>query len=671
MDPSEHDQERIEQLRRAMYSRKLSEQLHERPRRELEEDREIVGDDWHTQEPQLSGVQVAPRFIGTTRAILWWLLVASFVFFVAAVAFFGYYFTLGGGSHPANPSNIDITISGPPQVAGGEPAELQIVVVNRNRVPLELADLVVTFPSGTRSVSDYSTDLPSLRQSLGTIEPGGRRQGTISAVFAGAAGVDAKVTAELEYHVAGSNAIFVSSQDYTLAFTSSPLSISIDGNTQTTSGQPVQFTVNIASNASAPMRDVVLDMVYPFGFKLASASPPPASGSTWELGDFGPGQRKSILVQGTLAGEQGDKRIFRMSAGTRTGTSTGVSTKLAENRYEMQISQAFLGLAIEVNTGENKPATTTFSSPGTSVPIATPGNVVTVTIRYQNHLSVEIADAVIVARLAGIAIDGDKVRVGDGFYRSSDDTVLWDKSTTQGELASLSPGARGTVSFTFTMPESATLTNVTDPRIDISVNAAGKRLSETGVPQSLQSTARQQIRLATDLQIAAQALYAQNPFGVLGPMPPKAGTETGYALVFTVTNTTNRITNAKVTAVLPAYVRWIGSHAPRSESLSFNQFDGTFTWDLGDIEPYAGLNGTPPRQLAISIGLTPSTSQIGEQPVLVRAVTLSGTDSATGAAVKKAALPDVSTNLAQVAKSSGQTVNVDEGFLPAQATVTK
>lgn len=658
MEPSPHDQEKIEQLRRAMYSRKLSGQIHDKPRRELMPDQEVVGDDWHSAEPQLSGMQVAPRMIGTTRAVLKWLLLISLVFFFGALAFFGYYFTLGGGSHPANPGNIDIAVSGPPQVAGGEPVELQITVVNRNRVPLELADLLITFPPGTRSVADFATDLPSLRQSLGTIEPGGRRQGTITAVFSGASGNTSNVKVELEYRVQGSSAIFVAPQDYALTFTSSPLSISVDGNTQTTSGQPVQFTINIASNASAPLRDVVLDVTNPFGFKMTSASPAPKVGNTWSLGDFAPGQRKSILVQGTLAGEPGDKRIFRLAAGTRTSTSTGVATKLADNTYEMQIAQAFLGLSVRTSeTGSEN--------------IVTPGETVTVIIDYKNNLSSEISDAVIVAKLSGILVDGETVRASEGFYRSSDDTVIWDKTSTGGDLAKLKPGQEGQVAFSFKMPPGTNAQNGSNPRIDISVNAAAKRLSESGVPQNLQATARGVVKLASDVTLVAQALYEQNPFGIIGPKPPKAGEETGYAIVFTITNTSNKVTKAKLTATLPPYVRWIGSHAPKSEKLTFNQYDGTFTWDLGDIEPGVGQNGVQPRQLAISVGFTPSTSQIGGQPVLMRNVRLTGEDS-NGKVIDKSAEPDVTTNLSRIGVSgNGVTANPDAGFEPADATVVK
>ena len=351
--------------------------------------------------------------------------------------------------------------------------------------------------------------------------------------------------------------------------------------------------------------------------------------------------------------------------------STAVTTKLAENSYEMRIAQAFLGLSISTNTSQPAEAPSDFDTqPKKNVPIAAPGSTVTVTIEYQNNLSVEIDDAVIVTRLSGLLVDGEKVRVNDGFYRSSDDTVIWDKNTTHGALKALTPGQKGVVAFSFIMPSPATFAG--DPKIDISVNAAGKRLSESGVPQNLQSTARAQVRLASDLQLASQALYAQNPFGVSGPLPPKAGTETAYALVFTVTNTSSKLTKAKLTAKLPTYVRWIGSHAPRTENLTFNQYNGTFTWDIGTVEAGVGVNGTQPRQIAISVGLTPSASQIGEQPVLVQDVTLTATDEVTGAAVTRKTEPDVTTNLGQIGKTStSQTVKADAGFLPAQATVVK
>lgn len=634
MSPSPED-EKLERLRNAMYSRSLSEQLRARDRRTLRPEKEIVGEDWKRDEPELGASFVAPRSINWIRRILWGLLTVGAIFFVCAVFYFIYYFTIGGGSLAASPSNIDVAVSGPANVAGGEPTELQIAVTNNNRVPLELTRLVVTYPDGTRSASDFQTPEPQLSQDLGSIEPGATRQGTVTAIFSGTEGQHANVKVELEYHLNGSSAIFVASSNYDLTFSSSPLSISVDGNTQAISGQPMQINVTVASNTKAPVKDALLHVDFPFGFKLTSAAPVAVVGASnlWALGDLQPGDKRVITLIGTLTGETNDVRVFNFSAGTRlNATSTSISTQLANNMLTTNISKSFLGLTMAVN-----------GASGSGV-IVSPGEQVTVTIGYQNNLTTKITNAIVVAKLSGFEIDGSTVTSIDGFYRSSDDSIIWNKSTTNGRLLNLNAGDTGTLSFTFKVPTSDALKNISNPRLNITINAAGDRVSETGVPQTLQSSLNQPIAIASNLNLTANGLYYASPYGSTGPLPPKANSETTYAMVFTITNTTNKIDNASVTATLPPYVRWTGKNSPSSEKLVFNQDNSTVTWNIGTISPNVGLNGNPPRQVGFEIGFTPSTSQVGQQPVLLGDITLTGTDDSTGAVASSSA-PNVTTNI--------------------------
>lgn len=651
MQEPSHEEEKIDRLRRAMYSRSLSPKFKDRPRRQLESDASEVGEDWKREEPEaVSDAPIASRDAGHGTGAMRWLIIAAVAFFVGAAGFFAYYFTIGGGaSIGSSPGNIGISISGPVHVAGGEPAELQIAISNRNRAALQLADLVVTYPPGTRSPNDLKSDVPSQRISIGEIGPGGVRQVPIRAVFAGSEGQRATVKAELEYRLAGSSAIFVASSNYELTFSSSPLSISLDGNSETVSGQPVSLTVNVNSNAPAPVKDVLLSIGYPFGFTYSSAEPSPVRAGVWELGDITPGRAVRVTLHGTLTGESGDERVFRATIGTRkTQDSPGIDTPLADNSYRMIVSQPFLGLGISVN-----------KEAGTGVIVAPNGDV-SVAIAWQNNLSTAITDAVIVARLSGVQIDGQTVQTNDGFYRSSDSAVLWDKTTTAGALSNLAPGARGEVSFSFKMPSSEVLAALQNPNLTITVNAAGKRVSESGVPENLQAAKAQIIKVASDLAIYAQGLYYGNPFGSVGPMPPKAEMETTYAVAFAVTNTTNKIKNAKLTATLPPYVRWLGIYMPSpSENVTFDKNQGTLSWNIGDIESGAGVNGAPLRQVAVAVGFTPSTSQIGQSPVLLQDITLTGTDDSTNAQVTRTA-KDITTN-----------IQGDRGFKSADSTVVR
>ncbi len=646
---SDHEKQKIERLRRAMYSRALESNITEKPRRELEEGRSEIGEDWkHGEGSPFTGTIAAPKKMQFMRVAVRWMVYVGIAFFIGASAFMGYYFFLGGGSSPASPGNIDISVSGPLQVQSGAGTKLQIAIVNRNRTSLELADLVVTFPKGTRSVNDLESYLPSLRESLGTIPAGGRKQGTVGAVFSGKEGDRATIKVELEYRLEGSSAVFVASTDYQIVFSSSPITLAIEGNSETTSGQPVEFTITVASNADAAVKDVLLAATFPFGFTLTQSDPKIGANNLWALGDFSPGQKKTVTLRGTLLGESGDERVFRFSSGTRTSKEkTTIEAVMAEYAHHLTVSNPFLGLSIVLN-----------KETGLGGAVVGPGETVNVAVAWQNNLTTPINDAVIVAQLSGITIDGTTVRSNDGFYRSSDKVVLWDKTTTNGALATLAPGAKGTVNFSFTMPAGDALEGIRDPKLTINVQAAGRRVAETNVPETLQSTVSETIRLASNLELIAQGLYYTNPLSSSGPMPPKAGEETTYGIVLSVTNTTNKVQGGVVKASLPPYVRWTGIFAPANADISFNQNDGTLTWRVGDIEPGTGTTVNV-KQLGINIALTPSTSQIGQQPALVRFISLTGVDDATGESVTKTA-NDITTNIFG-----------DPGFSPSNATVVK
>lgn len=660
MPPERHDAEGIERLRSAMYSRKYGERTGPRPRHELDMKEPPVTEDWqHKGERGPEGSPI-PAVLRPAKnrvfPLLKWALGLSALFFVGAIAFFVYYLFYGGAS-AVSARNIDINISGPAEVPGGEPVNLQVTVTNRNRNALQAADLVAHFPVGTR-LDPSSCAENSCRVTLGTIAPGASAAIKLPAIYQGPAGEHNSVSVEIQYQLDGSNATFTASRQYGFVFSSAPLSISVEGNKQAISGQLMQMTLTVSSNASQPIPGVLLSATVPFGFKLLSADPAPAASGLWNLGTLSPGERKTIMLTGTLKGETGEDKVFHFIAGTNTSaTSTGISATLGSVDLPVSIAEAFLTLALSVNDASS-----------TKNVVVTPGQLVTVAVQYRNNLPTPITNAVVVAKLYGLPIDGTTVQSNDGFYRSTDTAVLWDKTTTRGELASVAAGQSGDLSFNFQVPTTEQLSTVRNPALVISVNASGQRLSESGVPENLQSTASQKIAVSSDLSLAAQGLYFTNPFGVTGNMPPKAEVETRYAIVFSITNTTNAIQGGKVSATLPPYVRLVGNHyIPASEKVNFNGTTGTFTWDVGDIAAGTGLNGTAPRQVVIEIGLTPSTSQIGSEPVMLQDIKLTGTDVLTDQPISKKA------NCSNDACSGIITTNIvgDPGFSSVNAKVVR
>ncbi len=631
-----------------MYSRSIAPHLRTRVRHDIRPVDYGVKTDWQEEVEPVAQSTVAPRVISATQNLMWWILGATVLFFIASVGIFFYYFTIGAGGTVASPGNIEISVRGPTTVIGGEVSELQVIVTNHNQAALELADLLVKYPEGkARSPTDYLTDLPQQRISLGNIEPGGRRQGTISAVLIGQEGSQETIQMELEYRVSNSNAIFVAKNEYAFTFASAPISVALEANEEAISGQSLLLTVHLTSNTDTVLKDALFAMEYPFGFKVESRNPEPKYSDVWELGDLSPGVEHVITIRGVLEGQEGDDRVFRASAGTRKEKKNKtIDVELAEVVHHVAVARPFIGLSLAVN-----------KETGADAVSVNPGETVSVVIPWVNNLTVPITNAIIVARLTGLPINKGSVRTPDGFYRSTDNTVLWDKNTSHGVLDVLEPGERGTLSFSFQMPSEVELSAAREASVEIAIHAAGKRAAEMSVPETLQATVARTVKLASNTKLLARAFYYSNPFGSVGPLPPKVDQETTYAVVLTLQNTSNKIKDGKITAELPAYVRWIGVYSPAQERVSFNSLDGSVTWNVGDVAQGVGVENAPPREIAFSVGLTPSVSQIGQRPPLIRKITMSGTDTFTGRLVT-VTHKDIDTNLTSDVGFSALEANV-------------
>jgi len=623
--PEFADQGRIGGLKEQMYSRET--QPIKRPRRPLSTLERQTPDDWQEQAPPPKRESILPKSYSLPSILL---IVAVLIFVVAAGITTSFFIS---GSNVVTSNKIDIAINGPRTIDGGEVLELQVAVRNNNNATLELADLVVTYPVGTRMPDNLSASMETQRIPLGTIEPGGTRNGTIRAVLFGRSGDLQDVKVALEYRLKGSSALFFSEALHTLLVSSGTLEIALEANTQAVAGQSLDMTATITSHAKTAVNDVVLRADYPFGFVLNSTSPETESDNLWSLGDMEPGETRTIRILGVMDGQTGDTRIFKFVAGTRkTRESKVVDVVLADFEQELAVTRPFLDMAL---TYDELPADEYIAFTGETIPI---------TLHWRNNLSIALTDVVIAATIGGSGFDPFNITSDRGFYRSIDSVVLWDKTTTKGDLKLIPAGAEGTLSIRLTPSIADDLLSVKDPTIKLELHAAGQRLSEGSVPETIQATVSEEIKLATDATLTGQALYFENPLGSVGPLPPKVEHETTYGILWEITNTTNLIREAKVTAVLPPYVRWLGTVSPSVEYVTFNENDGTVTWNIGKILPDTGTGTKLPRRVAFSIGLVPSTSQVGQTPVIVQNQKLVGIDNFVELPVE-VTFDDISTSL--------------------------
>lgn len=546
------------------------------------------------------------------------LFITSIIFFVIAVGISLLIFF--NGANIVSSKNVDINITGPVSVESGKEFSFQILIENRNNIALEFADLLIEYPEGTRVAGNIEQELSRTREFLETIKAGEIIKEIKRATLFGQEGSKKELNITLEYRVKGSNAIFVAEKKYNIHISSSPISLLITNLSETISGQEFELEIKLTSNSNDIVKDLLISIDYPFGFSFVSAIPEPSFGNNiWTIGDVEARGVRTIRMRGIIEGQDKDEKVFKINSGVvDSGDNRKIGVLYGSSVESIHITRPFLGLQLFVN-GKLLDEYTARAGINNQVEIA-----------WINNTPTKIIDIQIEAKLSGDILDKQSVKVKGGFYRSIDNTIIWNEGTFD-EFKSIQPGESGSVTFGFSPLSLADQIGkiFKRPTISINVSASGNRLSQEGVPEDIKSSTSRIIKINSDIAFSQRAVYHVGPFTNSGPIPPQAEKETTYTIFWTVINSSNDLRNSVATAKLPTYVRWIGRSIPTSERINFNDVEREIRWELGDIEDGVGIT-LPPREIAFQIGLLPSVSHIDIRPLLIGDGEFSGKDTFTG-----------------------------------------
>lgn len=544
--------------------------------------------------------------------------------FIGALAFFalsiaGAFFMLNRGSNLISPEKISVNVIAPALIPSGEKTSFEIVLTNNNESALEIADVIVEYPEGTREAIDPTKELPRERVIFGTIEPHQTVRRNISFVLYGEEKAEAPFNMVLEYRVPDSLSVFSKDVDYMATIGTSPIGIEVVADKEITSGQEIKFEVKLSSNSSELVKNVLLKVDLPNGFQVSVSKPDfLLDEGMWRVGDLEPKSVRTFILRGKIVGVQNDERFFRFSAGAEREALDGkIDAVVVAVSHPVQIKAPFLGvdIAMEGTGGEEY--------------VAEAGKVVRSRIEFMNNLNVPITDIQIELKMSGALLDAKNVSFDDGYYDSKNGVIRWSYRD-QDRFKTLLPGKKDQTNFTFTtfLPSSAEGTGLKNQELVFEVSVKGKRLSERDVPEEIIANDKRIVKIQTSADLLGRVVRGSGPIENEGPIPPEVGKRSTYTIILAVNNTLNDLNGAKIKASLPSYVEWTNIVSPTSEKISFNQDSGELEWDIGTVR--SGNSQASLRQVAFQVAITPSQSQAGSSPVLLKNARLEATDSFTG-----------------------------------------
>ncbi len=562
-----------------------------------------------------------------------WVFGIAVVFFLISLG--AAFFFLSDNRNVVSAGKIDISVTGPVSIGAGDMLPLAIEIKNRNAATLEVADLILEYPDGTRSADDVTEEITDYRVGLGDIKPGVTIATTTKAILFGEEGGTRDIHITLEYRIAGSGAIFVKESVFTVSIGTAPLSLTVDGPKNVNSGDDVDLTIEVRSNSEVPMENAVVKAEYPFGFTFTEADPEASYSDTlWALGDIEPEGKRTIHIKGTLEGQQDEERIFRFDLGVASKEdTTTIGTTFVRAEHDMKIERPFINLTLGLNGSEKESI------------IAAPGSIVRGELSWRNNLGVKMADGVLTIKLEGSSFDEGSVSALGGFYDSARNTITWDKQGIK-DLSVINPGSRGGVSFSFTLKPSSALGGTVNPEVPVTALLVATPVGEGDTEQAIRSELQHRVSLSSNVGIASSITHSTGSFDNTGPLPPVVEEETTYTVTWALSSSVNEVSDGVVTAVLPQYVSWKNQVKPSTEDITYNPTSREVTWNVGTLTAGAGY-GKPLRKASFQIGLTPSATQVGSAPVLVGQATFSAFDTFIKGDVGNTA-PEVNTLLTEL-----------------------
>jgi len=544
---------------------------------------------------------------------------ASLGFFVIALGIFG--FSLLTGNNSISGKNVAVTITTKTFADGGESLPIDITIVNNNKLDLQLATLDLSYPDGN---TNDPTAVTHINRDIGTLAVGATHDESFTVQLYGQQGSLKNITADVQFRVAGSNVVYDATSSSQVTIRTSPINLTLNAPASAVPNQQVPLAFSVVGNGTQTLSNTALVVQYPNNFTFVSATPPPTfQNNIWALGNLTPGVNKTITVYGTFSGSATVAQTIRASIGSQNAQNQATLDQVYNDLAQViPLTASFMTANITLNGQVTSSSTIPMMDSDTA----------TIRIPYKNTLTTSISNAEIHVSLSGNAYDQSRVQIGQGFFDTKNDQIIWTPQQLQ-DLASIPPGGSGAVSFSISPKQFSNGVAVSNPVINIAVSVLG--YDSSGAKQSVTNVDQKTLAINTDLNLLGSTVHYSGPFGNTGPMPIVPNKQTTFTLNWQITNSRNRATGVVVSTTLPTYVDWKNNSSPATESgnLNYNSVTRVLTWNVGDVAPGTGTGGGTKKVVSFQVGITPSTSQSQTAPMLTGPITITGTDGFTGAPI--------------------------------------
>ncbi|MBI4256949.1 hypothetical protein HY626_02750 [Candidatus Uhrbacteria bacterium] len=497
----------------------------------------------------------------------------------------------------------------PREIITGAPSTLIIRYTNGTDEELRNAKLELTYPDHflLQELSVEETQIEDGTIELGTIPVGGTGSVRIRGVMFGDVGGEQSFTSTLTFvHGVEADQAGKKVSVHTFLPSSSTLALTLTLPNRLVAFQEVEGTITYQNTGEIDFPTISIEPEWPNGFTFIS-SPISIVDGAFVVPAIAAGETGTLDFVGYL-GEVGEEVTFIFHPSFTFDTSRYKQEALAHIAPVVP-PQIRVGHSVDTST-------------------IRPGAEALFTVSYENTGEFEVTNLV-------LSIEADTPFLTQDSYAGT-------------TISTVAPGASGEVQIRASLRWNILQSETTDwDGLDLTSRATASYTLGDGTGQRVSSKGSSIVSpITTPIVFESFGRYATASGDQLGrgPLPPRVGLETKYWVFWHVSGTINKLSNVRIEGTLGEGVVFTGRQSSSQNSgVEYDASSNTVIWETSSIEP--SLSPTSKIVgVAFELGLTPDASMVGEIPVLLYDIRISGTDARTGAYVSRSG-SSVTTNL--------------------------
>lgn len=504
---------------------------------------------------------------------------------------------------PTVVKQVEFSLNSPNEkIKNGDPITYTVSYANKSKENLIDGHITFEIPPGFIFENSSPAEIFSSSTKtfvLSKIPPGSKGTVSIAGIFYG--NMNEKISTVAHFSYKQETRGVLEEKVTTLSMTprGSSLLTTLTASDEIINQGTTEITVSVKNTGEKPLREIALLFDTPSGILVAKD---------------GKMSEKKFEIAGMI--EPQDTRTFHFEF-TPQGLAKDSETKIAVTPLIRIQNTSFLldatvdhpwkVLTPEVNFGATIADASAYFLPEKNI---------TANMSIKNNGNIALQNAVVSLNLPNFA---DAKLFSSLNHVTSDKTGFHITAKQNPSLAEIAPG--GTVVLPLIIPIKNILSGnniqfVLSPTLQATLKNTNSNFSENA------STAP--VKIGTKLTLDASVRYYTPEGDQLGrgPLPPRVGKETKYWALLRVSNSTSEVENVTLSAELPAYVQWTGRvSVTKGKEPSFNAATRLIEWNALSIAPgeTAGIYA--------ELSVTPTASQVGTTPILVKNISVSGKDT--------------------------------------------